>query len=194
MDDYPSIRDMVISHDKVLDSLSESIRTLATTASNTNAKLDKVVDKLSEQNVLIERMNNMDKDLNESFNRVYGRLDKIESAKDGDGCNALKAQNSAITDVNLRLRRIDTKVESVESELPKKVNWDVVKWFIVITISYSATFATYIVTSIQDLEKHDITHESDNTTTKKLVHDLYERVKANEDLHIRMGVNMDSVK
>ena len=194
MDDYPSIRDMVISHDKVLDSLSESIRTLATTASNTNVKLDKVVDKLSEQNVLIERMNNMDKDLNESFNRVYGRLDKIESAKDGDGCNALKAQNSALTDVNLRLRRIDTKVEAIDKEFPEKVSWSAVKWFTGLTFGSFILFNVYIVTSIQDLETHNASHESDNTTTKEAVHDLHERVKANEDLHIRMGVTMDNVK
>jgi uncharacterized coiled-coil protein SlyX len=73
MDDS-TIRDMVISHDKVLDSLSSSITSLARTADNTNVKLDKVVDKLSEQNVLIERMNNMERETGDAFKRVHERL------------------------------------------------------------------------------------------------------------------------
>ncbi len=71
-------KDMVISHDKHIDSLTTSVQTLADGIKMSNKKLDNVLDVLKEQNVLAEKIGNMDKDVRESFGRVHKRVDILE--------------------------------------------------------------------------------------------------------------------
>lgn len=189
-----AIRDMVISHDKHIDSLSESIRSLIATQKEGNAKIDRLVEEISKQNVLIERVNNMDRELTESFKRVHTRLDKIEDTKDGDGCNALKIQKTVLTDVHNETVGLSTRMKSVEDNLPKKVSWSIVQWIVAIMVGYSISFGTYIVTSIQDLEKTLVEIKSDHRHFKDVTESLIKRVQDNEDLHRDMGVTRENIR
>lgn len=71
-------RDMVIDHDKHLDSLTQSVCTLADNVKSTNNKLDDVIDVMQTQNVLTERMSNLDHKFRDSFERVHTKIEDIE--------------------------------------------------------------------------------------------------------------------
>lgn len=78
MMDEKVIEAKISDHDRHLDLLSNSIAELSSIAGQTNQKLDKVVEAINTQNVLIERMNNMDTNSRESFKRVHTRLGLAE--------------------------------------------------------------------------------------------------------------------
>ena len=71
-------RDMVIDHDKHIDSLTTSVQVLADGISSSNKKLDDVIEVITHQNVLVEKVENIDRDARESFARVHSRVDKLE--------------------------------------------------------------------------------------------------------------------
>ena len=72
------IENKIEEHDKHLDALTRTIENLSSVTTQTNIKLEKVVDALNTQNVLIERMNNMDSNLKDTFKRVHARLENNE--------------------------------------------------------------------------------------------------------------------
>ena len=63
-----------------MDVMSKSIEHLATAVGETNVELKEVVKAITEQNVLTERMNNLEHNLEESFDRVHGRAKRAEEA------------------------------------------------------------------------------------------------------------------
>lgn len=89
-EDEKRLVDMVTRHDKIIDSLATAVEHLASSTELTNAKLDRVVDALTTQNVLIERMNNLDINLKETFGRIYKKIEDIEKTHNGEGCPALR--------------------------------------------------------------------------------------------------------
>ena len=64
------LRDLVIQHDKHMDVLATSVEQLAQSVATTAKKLDDVIEVISTQNVLIERMNNLDNNLKESLQSI----------------------------------------------------------------------------------------------------------------------------
>lgn len=73
-------RDMVIDHDKHIDQLTNSVTILAGNVKSTNEKLEDVIDVITHQNVLQERMANLDMNFKESFGRVHHRTDNLEES------------------------------------------------------------------------------------------------------------------
>ena len=71
-------RDMVIDHDKHIDSLTQSVSALADNVLGTNSKLDNVIEVLQHQNVLQEKLFNLDKHTTESFERTFDRIEANE--------------------------------------------------------------------------------------------------------------------
>jgi len=71
-------KDMVINHDKHIDSLTSSVRVLADGIHASNKKLDDVIEAIMKQTVLAERVDNLNRDAKESFDRVHKRVDSLE--------------------------------------------------------------------------------------------------------------------
>jgi hypothetical protein len=71
-------KDMVITHDKHLDKLTDSVSMLVGNVKSTNEKLEDVITVITQQNVLQERMANLDHNFRESFERVHKRTDIVE--------------------------------------------------------------------------------------------------------------------
>jgi len=66
-----------------IDVMSKSIEHLASAVGETNVELKEVVKAITDQNVLAERVHNLEGNLEESFNRVHSRSRRIEeSVKD----------------------------------------------------------------------------------------------------------------
>lgn len=71
-------RDMVIDHDKHLDSLTQSVNVLADNVKNTNNKLDNMIDIIQTQNILTDRLSNLSHNFKDSFEKVHAAIDEIE--------------------------------------------------------------------------------------------------------------------
>lgn len=188
------VRDMVISHDKVLDSLSDNIRALTGVTSTTNTKLDKVVDELAKQNVLMERVNNMDRELTGSFDRVNHRLDKIEEAKEGEGCNAAKFLRGTVGGHSTQLTAIDGKLDMIDDELPKKVSYFFVQWFMVLVAGYLVMFGVYTVKSLHILDNKDARLDTHAKHAKEERKELEKRIRENEDSYKTTGLFVEGDK
>jgi len=72
------IKTLVVSHDKDIGIMSQSIEHLVDAIGTTNSKMEDVIDVISIQNVLAEKVTNMDGQLKESFGRVHNKVDKLE--------------------------------------------------------------------------------------------------------------------
>ena len=150
-------QDMVISHDKNIDILSASIASLATHVGTTNKKLDDVIDVITHQNVLVERMNNLDANVSESFTRAWDRLGKLETSSDTTGCAPAKAlvkEKEVVAEklkvVNNRLHNVEVDVKEVSSN---SFTSTTIRWALGLLIFYSVTFGVYVVKSQHSTDK-----------------------------------------
>lgn len=186
------IENKLAEHDRHIDILSHAIEDLSATAGQTNEKLDKVVDALNTQNVLIERMNNLDVNLKESFGRIHDRIKRIDDIQDGAGCSKLAATNVNIDSLGRSVDTIRTTVSTnnteckdriliVENELDTYISGATLKWFLGGISFYIIMFGIYTVSHIHALESAVLSHsiESDGTMklTDKRIDDLESKDK-----------------
>jgi prefoldin subunit 5 len=76
--DEAVVREMVVRHDEAIDHVSKSIERLASAVEKTDDKMDKVIDALSQNAVILERIANIDSSNKDSVNRLHKRIDDIE--------------------------------------------------------------------------------------------------------------------
>ena len=119
----------ITEHDRHLDALSSAIEHLVATAATTNLKLDKMVDVLSAQNVIKERLSNLEDNLKESFERVHSRRDST----------------------NGRLGKVEDIIDSVPTPAT-------IRWGVGILIAYTFVSGNYIVSHMHSLESSALSH------------------------------------
>ena len=115
-------------HDKHLDILSNAVQTLAKTTEKTNDKLDSVVDVMSKQNVLIEKMSSLSRSLDivrDNTRAMEMIVNKYPDAED-----------------------IKDSIKVTEG-LPSTTT---IRWAIGILLTYLALSGNYIIGHIQILE------------------------------------------
>jgi hypothetical protein len=78
--DEAVVREMVVRHDEAIDHVSKSIERLASAVEKTDDKMDKVIDALSQNAVILERIANIDSSNKDSVNRLHKRIDDVEKA------------------------------------------------------------------------------------------------------------------
>lgn len=89
------IKEKVIKHDFAIEQLTMTIKDLANNAKETNNKLGKIIESMGKQEVILEKLANIDASTKESFSRVHSRIDdnhnRIKEAIDrinNIGCEA----------------------------------------------------------------------------------------------------------
>ena len=140
------VKGKVESHDRSLEMVAMAIEDLAATAGATNVKLDKVVEAMSTHNVLVERFNNMDRMLTDSFQRRDDRLKHLESVQQTTGCAPLKVSDENIRSLGRSVdtlrdamekgfRRDEGRIDAVDTRMGTFVSGVVVRWAIGIMIT-----------------------------------------------------------
>ena len=99
-------KDMIMQHDKHIDKLAISIEHVAGAVGSTNRKLEDVLSVISQQNILMEKFANMETNLKESFNRVYGRIRDLEAIQNKTGCPGLIATIDRVKSLESNQSRI----------------------------------------------------------------------------------------
>lgn len=154
------IRDLVIKHDAHIDTLASSIEQLAIGVGSTNTRLESVIDMLSKQQVIEERVNNMDKELDESFDRVHTNIRELK-----DTSKETSVNHEKITVAN---KRID-KLEAATSSLPSSM---LVRWVVGLFVLYAVSFGTYVVQSIHTSDTFMSTAVIERANIKEDIEDL----------------------
>ena len=151
-------KSMTLDHDKHLDSLTAVVGALSDNIKDSNHKLESILEILSTQNIIVERINNMDNNIRESFARTYKRVGDLEIIQNGPtGCAALQVEHQKVHDMGKQLSALADDVKDVEDEQKTFVSGAVVRGVMVLALMYIASFGTYVVTSIQhnQLMAHD---------------------------------------
>jgi hypothetical protein len=128
-------------HDKHIDTLSHAIEDLAATNSMTNIKIDKLVEAMGSYNVLTEKVDNISKNIVDSFTRRDDRIEVLERVQRTEGCSKIQIADNSIRSVGKSLDAVreslhetkiltDARMESIENKIGTFVGGTVVRWAI----------------------------------------------------------------
>jgi hypothetical protein len=78
--DEAVVKEMVVRHDEAINHVSISIERLAAAVEKTDDKMDKVIDALGQNAMILERIANIDSSNKDSVNRLHKRIDDVEKA------------------------------------------------------------------------------------------------------------------
>ena len=161
------IKDLVVSHDKHIGVMSKSIEHLADAVGTTNRKMEDIVEVLSTQNVLLERVNNIDHAAKEAFGRVYKRMETIEEIHLGPGCAAVKDAETAIEANGERVKVANKRIDDLENDNKNRVPHWLIKWALGALTVYAVSFGSYTVGAIHNLETEVSTHVAEDKIERK---------------------------
>jgi len=91
------IREKVTEHDYAIKNIADSIHELSETSKDSNSRLGEIAKSMGKQELILEKLTNLEGNTKESINRVHSRIDGLEKevvsykdkGEDG-GCSALK--------------------------------------------------------------------------------------------------------
>ena len=157
------MRDLVTKHDAVIGSLVTSVEHLVSSQTETNKRLEEISRLLAKQVIISNKLETLDKELSDSFNRVHRRIDEIDTIqKSENGCSSIRLltkDTEALTKDTLRLLGV-TEDQRLHLEAINKVqaaypSTTIIKWGVGLLIAYSITFGTYVTQSINGLARTD---------------------------------------
>jgi len=150
------IRDLVIKHDAHIDTLATSIEQLANGVGATNKKLEDVIDVITQQNILFERVNNMDKDIAESFTRAKDRIKVVEDTIKEQGCELAKDLNREKDTFGEKIVVANKRIKDLEELSRTYVPGPMIRWAAFVFLTYSITFGVYVVTELHTIDKREL--------------------------------------
>jgi hypothetical protein len=74
------VRELVARHDEAINHVTTSIERLANAVEKTDDKMDKVIEALGQNAVILEKIANIDSSNKDSVNRLHKRIDDVEKA------------------------------------------------------------------------------------------------------------------
>ncbi len=90
------VREMVARHDEAIGHVTQSIERLANAVEKTDDKMDKVIEALGQNAVILEKIANIDSSNKDSVNRLHKRIDDVEkSIENKENSMALRLSNVA---------------------------------------------------------------------------------------------------
>lgn len=199
--DVSDLASKINDHDRHLDTLSSAVEGLANTASTTNGKLDKLVDAISSQNVLAEKVANMDHNIIDSFARRDARIASLEEVQKSIGCSKVQLAKESIGGLG---RSIDTirdelkghiqastsRMENIEDKISTFISGGVVRWSLGILVTMLA--ASYAVSNAKEnniMEKIEENAETSVRLDKLAVEKIHMQRQINKNNEDRFKNN-----
>jgi hypothetical protein len=99
--------DLLIKHDVAIVNMATSMESLTVIVSKMADKQDMLVESMHNQELVLEKINNVDMRSKDSFNRIHKRVDDIEAAQSTHGCTALRVLSGKNTELERRVSKID---------------------------------------------------------------------------------------
>ena len=162
-----ALKDLVLKHDSEISLLansienqSKSIESLVNSNTETNKQLKEISNHLAEQALFDNKLEAMDKELEESFKRVHKRIDDIENIQEStNGCKSVQLLNKDTQSISKDTIRLVGALEDTKNELHaigKRIDDlpspRVLQWGIGLVIVYLVSFGSYVVSSLHTNE------------------------------------------
>lgn len=105
------LREKVLKHEFTISEMAKSIQVLAETTKDSNIKLGEIAKSMSKQEMILEKLTNLEGNTKDSINRIHKRIDGFEQQMkdiicvgEKDGCTALKIfkEQKKTTDADMR--------------------------------------------------------------------------------------------
>ena len=152
-----SIRDLVIKHDTHIDTLANSIEQLAIGVGATNTKLESVIEMMTKQNVIEAKVDNIDKEAKEAFDRVYDSIRDLKLSNEGSGCKTAQQLEKGGELYDEKIKVANNRIANLETETKRIMSPIWIRSIVGVLILQAATFGTYVVQSIHTLDNLLIT-------------------------------------
>jgi len=114
MDDS-TVKEMVARHDEAINHVTSSIDRLATAVEKTDDKMDKVIEALSQNAVILEKIANIDSSNKDSVNRLHKRIDAVEASIEHKEDTMSTRLNQVAIDANKGGKLYDLAVYTVKA-------------------------------------------------------------------------------
>jgi len=146
------VKDLVMTHDKHIEVMSQSIEHLASAVGTTNSKMEEIIGVLSTQNVIMEKVNNMDTNIKEFADRIGSRIEAVEKTQNADGCAPLKVLESTAVIYDKRLGASEKHIGALYDETKRIIPPSVIKWVLGLLILEAISFGTYTVQFLHEID------------------------------------------
>ena len=164
-----TMRDLVTKHDLTITQLVTSVEHLVASQTETNKRLEEISKFLAKQVVFSTKLDNMDRELTESFRRVHARIDEMDKIQKSDfGCSSVKLISKDIETMIKSINKLaehadiqDTKIEAIETYNSGRISSNTIKWGIGLFLPFFIMLSVYYVTSINDI-KVDVVKITEN--------------------------------
>jgi len=144
---------LVLKHDTDIDNLVESVKDLIKSNVETNHRLEEISKYLAKQAVFDTKLDNMDRELTESFKRVHNRIDELDGVQNSTtGCTSVQLLNRDVSSVTKDVSRLVEAIEKRQSDIDNiKTSLDsipsasTIRWAIGLLVVYVVLFGSYVV-------------------------------------------------
>lgn len=103
------IIESIIEHDQAIKSVAKAIDTLTDEAKSSNKKLDSIVTSMGKQELILEKITNIENRTKDSFNRVHTKIEDVKKVQEV-GCTPLQLSQQATKGTNARLDKVERNI------------------------------------------------------------------------------------
>ena len=104
------LREKVAGHETRFVLIAQSMEHQSEALSSVATKVDNMIEMIAKQNVLMERLHNLEENLRESFGRVHKKITVLEDNQNGQGCSALKVNAQADAGRDARIKKLENSL------------------------------------------------------------------------------------
>lgn len=151
------LQETLFAHERANDILSQNYEMMGRTVNTILEKVDELVEGLSSQKVLIERISNIDENIKEGFSRRDEKIKNIESQQQGGGCPPLKALHDTVNTNTVTSEKLEKKIDRNYREINEKigsfVSGTVMRWAISLLTTGLIAVSIVYNSADKDLDK-----------------------------------------
>ena len=157
--DGVELKDIVLEHKAIIPQLVASVEHLVETQTETNKRLEEISKYLAKQAVFSSKFEDLERNLTESFKRVWGSIESLEDTQKSEkGCNSVRLltkDTEALAKDTIQLLEVTKAQKDEVSNLKDVVNKypssATIRWGIAFVAVWLIGFGTYVVNSINTI-------------------------------------------
>ena len=193
------IRDLVLKHEHSIETLATSISRMADSSTITNRKLDDVLEVIAKQNVLAEKMANIDVQTREGFDRLYTKHREYDEMHANKGCTVLQILEEKEKTNHAKMlndiKHLTDEVQNIVETQERGVAPETLKNLLTYGALALVSIGTWIVLQIAFLDKEISSMDAKQTEIIKNLSDkVQEMSKITEASNIRINIVESKLK
>jgi methyl-accepting chemotaxis protein len=107
------IKEKVIEHDYAINAMVKSIQELSDTTKDSNVKLGDIAKSMGKQELILEKLANLEGNTKDSMNRVHKRIDKAEQLS-GDYRSKMEKVEMSNTSQEANIKSNQKRLDGIE--------------------------------------------------------------------------------